>query len=262
MTSRPQIWDLQIPDDFPLGDYTLAGSIRDLAGNSSPVTVILQVADGQSGDKPTIRVYPDTNIINGDNWTSGRPVYLSVEGDPYGSLLPALVEVEKEKKIWVVTFNNLGLDLVPGMLVKMFDGRFTRTHEIIDIKVTAVDITANRVSGTADPGLVETMAYSNGSYEWKDVIVSSSRTWTATYEHVDILPGAYGTVRQFDALGNSTRVYWEIPQAYMVVYPQIDLVRGYGFSPGIQVSLDIAAGEYTDSTTSAGNGFVEFPLSI
>ena len=246
--------DLQIPDDFPIGAYTLSGSILDLAGNSSPVTLILQVTDGQAGDKPTVRVYPGTDVVGGDDWIPGRLVYLSLDGEPYGSLLPGTNGA--------IQFENLGVDLVPGMLVKMFDGRFTRAHTIIDMTVTSVDIDRNRVSGTADPGFIKTMAYSYPSYEWKDAVVNSSRVWTVAYEHVDIIPGSYGTIRQFDAMGNSTRIYWDIPVApYMVVYPQIDLIRGFGFSPGARVNLDIADGDYTDSSIAAANGFVEFPLS-
>ena len=43
--------DMTVPDDFPLGTYTVAGVIKDLAGNESTVTLILVVA----GD----RVAPD-----------------------------------------------------------------------------------------------------------------------------------------------------------------------------------------------------------
>jgi len=245
--------DLQIPDDFPIGVYTLSGSISDPAGNSSPVTFLLQVTDGQAGDKPTVRVYPGTDIVGGDAWTPGRLVYLSVEGESYGSLLPGTNGT--------IQFENLGVDLVPGMQVKVFDGRFTRTHTIIDMTVTVVDMDRNRVSGTADPGLIWTYAYLDPKSEVISASVNSSRAWTVTYEYVDIKPGAYGTIRQFDAMGNSTRIYWNLPLAYMVVYPQIDLVRGFGFSPGVQVNLDIADGAYTDSAKAAANGFVEFPLS-
>ena len=42
--------DMTVPDDFPLGTYTVEGKIRDLAGNESPVTLILVV----EGDRPPV----------------------------------------------------------------------------------------------------------------------------------------------------------------------------------------------------------------
>ena len=46
--------DMTVPDDFPLGEYTVAGKIKDLAGNESTVTLILVVA----GDRvaPTLDI--------------------------------------------------------------------------------------------------------------------------------------------------------------------------------------------------------------
>lgn len=251
---------LQLPDDFPLGEYTLSGDIRDPAGNSTTVTLILVVADGQTGVKPTMRVYPDTNTnyITGVDWTADRLVFLSLDGEAYGSQLPFWDENEKKN---MVRFTDLGMDLAPGMLVKMFDGRFTRTHTIIDITVTSINVDTNRVSGTADPGEVETFAEINLEREWIYGDVNSSRAWTVTYAHVDVAPGAYGAVRQYDAQENSTRIYWQIPQAFLVVYPLTDIVRGYGLTPGTPVELDIAAGDYTSSAVAAENGYVEFALS-
>ena len=42
--------DMTVPDDFPLGTYTVAGVIKDLAGNESTVTLILVVV----GDRPPV----------------------------------------------------------------------------------------------------------------------------------------------------------------------------------------------------------------
>ena len=36
--------DMTVPDDFPLGTYTVQGKIRDVAGNETTVTLILMVA--------------------------------------------------------------------------------------------------------------------------------------------------------------------------------------------------------------------------
>ena len=42
--------EMTVPDDFPLGTYTVAGKIKDLAGNESTVTLILMVA----GNRPPV----------------------------------------------------------------------------------------------------------------------------------------------------------------------------------------------------------------
>ncbi len=48
--------DMTVPDDYPLGTYTVQGQITDLAGNQTTVTLILVV----SGD----RTPPDTSITS------------------------------------------------------------------------------------------------------------------------------------------------------------------------------------------------------
>ncbi len=48
--------DMTVPDDYPLGTYTVAGEIRDLVGNETPVTLILIVTNDQSLYQPAAPV--------------------------------------------------------------------------------------------------------------------------------------------------------------------------------------------------------------
>ena len=83
--------DMTVPDDFPLGTYTVAGVIKDLAGNESTVTLILVVAgdrvaptldikgataDGDTpmaGDLATGYILATTNDPAVDHRSSSRP---------------------------------------------------------------------------------------------------------------------------------------------------------------------------------------------
>jgi len=57
--------DMTVPDDFPLGTYTVEGEIVDLAGNPTTVTLILVVDDFY---EPTLRINIDheEGILSGD----------------------------------------------------------------------------------------------------------------------------------------------------------------------------------------------------
>ena len=49
-----EVHDMTVPDDYPLGTYTVEGQIEDLAGNTTTVTLILIVSGDREGPELTI----------------------------------------------------------------------------------------------------------------------------------------------------------------------------------------------------------------
>jgi len=74
--------DMTIPDNFPLGTYTVSGKIKDLAGNETTVTYILIVAGDR--DKPVITLLGDANVAICQGLTysdAGATALDNVDGD-------------------------------------------------------------------------------------------------------------------------------------------------------------------------------------
>ncbi len=63
--------DMTIPDDFPLGTFTVEGKISDLAGNQTTVTLILQVTGDRIDPILTITGATDNGTPMGGNWADG-----------------------------------------------------------------------------------------------------------------------------------------------------------------------------------------------
>ncbi len=164
-------------------------------------------------DVPDMSVYPDSDYqaIYGHFWQPNTPVTLTI--GQYSN--QALSNQEG-----YVTFHNFGFPLVHGLVVEMTDGYTERTHTIIDITITNLDQTLDLVSGTADPGEVETYACISGTCKYVYVQADVNRQWTANYHGlVNIAPGAVGSVYQYDAEGNFTRIIWEIPISINLMSP-------------------------------------------
>ena len=120
-------------------------------------------------------------------------------------------------------FHGFDFPLEPGLVVEMTDGYTERTHTIFDLAITNLDKVLERVSGTADPGEVETYACISGVCRKVVAAVNENREWIADYLGlVNIAPGATGEARQYDNEGNFTRVIWEIPVSVTLISPAED----------------------------------------
>ncbi len=105
----------------------------------------------------------------------------------------------------------------PGDIVTVTDGATTKSHTVIDIEVTSVDVDTDQVSGTVPtPGSPVTV-YTEGANRY--FTADGSGNWMADFSVTgpdewvfDIVPGTSGGAEQFDADADSTVYDWEVPR--------------------------------------------------
>jgi len=213
---------------------------------------------------PYIRAYPLGDYIYGYEWTANASIDLTIDDPaiPGGDYTDSL-SADGEGYVYFY-LNNF--DLKPGQIIEMTDGTYTVTYTVANLAVTSIDEENDELSGTADPGEVVIDAEDESEWERQTVIAGEDGLWTATFTEVDIKPGAYGWVYQYDDEGNSTIVYWYVPDPYIRAYPLDDIIRGNEWiaNASIDLTIDdpaIPGGDYTDSRSANGEGYVYFYLN-
>jgi hypothetical protein len=108
---------------------------------------------------PTLVAFPEAGVVEGLDWPLGSVVHLSID-DPATGISP---DFERDGTVGQRpgipgTHVRIGFegeyDLKVGDLVTLTDGSTTQTHVVRNLAVTAVDTSADTVTGTADPGAV------------------------------------------------------------------------------------------------------------
>jgi hypothetical protein len=171
---------------------------------------------------PHIWAYPQNNYVYGTRWPANAEITLTIDA---------------ARESWTETANEYGnvyfdlddFDLLPAHELEMIDasGTYLQTHRVRDIKVTVIDLEADTVSGTADPGseLIVCAEIDTGQY-WTRVCHTVdadgvSGTWQADFSgSIGISAGTYGYVQQYDEFENLTYVYWAVSITVPVITGQ------------------------------------------
>jgi len=103
----------------------------------------------------------------------------------------------------------------PGDTVTVTDGTKAKTHVVIDIRVTSVDVDGDRVFGTAAEPNSAVTVYTEGTN--RSFTADSSGNWVADFSVADpfewvadIVPGTAGGAEQFDTDADSTVWDWQV----------------------------------------------------
>jgi hypothetical protein len=145
--------------------------------------------------------------------------------------------------------------------VTVSDGTTTKTHTVTNLFVDAIDVTADTVSGRADPGTdVDIWVHGDGNLT---TIADGAGNWTADFSGMtDLTYLSDGGSAQYDADGDGTGVWWAAPR--IQVAPDDDWVQSWNpWTPGATISLTIEDGSgviYSDSQTADSNGNFHFAL--
>lgn len=256
-------------DEYEWEDVTIDA---DSSGNWSATFTVVNLSKGSYGTArqydaegnstiihwnvpdPYFSVYPGWDNVYGSGWSSNAPVQLSINN--------TWVATETASSWGYVDF-YLDVDVVAGQTIKLFDGTYTREHTVTSLAVTDIDQDLNTVSGTAAAGS-EVYIDGNNGYDWEDLFVSVvAGSWTANFTYLDIDTGSYGYARQYDDQGNSTNIYWYVPDPYMRVYPQWSEIQGYRWTPNTTITLTIGSNVWTEESDQ--DGWVDFwnlPIEI
>lgn len=109
-------------------------------------------------------------------------------------------------------------EIKPGDVVTVTDGTATKSHTVIDIQVTSVDVVADRVYGTVPAPNSALTAYAVGTN--RNFTADALGKWMADFSVsggpdeplLNIVPGTSGGVEQFDTDGDSTVYDWQVPR--------------------------------------------------
>ena len=208
------IWQVDFTDVFDLVEGTDGRSeIRDEEGNSTAVDWRIP--------NPHFTAFPEWESIEGWEWPDGAVVHLTID-DPATAESPDYSQDKSVEptpwdpnQLWV-QFNFVNTyDMKPGDIVTLDDGETPRTHTVRNLAITAVDMEADTVAGTADPGeKMFVWPHGFGQYEVQPTS-GGDGTWLADFRAVgfDLKLGVNGRVEIRDGQGNATGVDWSTPPA-------------------------------------------------
>jgi hypothetical protein len=236
------------------------------------------------------------------NWPVGVDVTLEIDdpgngtGVDYEQTLTA-GPAAFDQHVSLAAFQLDGtFDVQPGQQITISDGVTEKTHIVTNLAVTDVDIAADTVSGTAEPGSnvqIEVWRAPLWWYATRGEVVDGSGNWSADFstlddeEHQGALPHditemTYGVALEVEddpfnmPYRDATLDFWPFDGGNDAHTPQIvatpteDRIEGRSWPFGAEVTLTIStpglAFVYTDTATveevhiDPGQTYVEFPL--
>jgi hypothetical protein len=217
---------------------------------------------GISLPKPRIVIRTDDDWLRARDWPEGTLLTLEID-DPDDGIGDVDYTTSKTAELgtdWgpfgtYADFDLNGFDTQPGQIITVSGGGIVRVLTPTDLTVTEVDGDANTVSGTATSSLkVFVMAcdYTGSDCTNRNVTPDpDTHTWAVDLSGViDLVAGSNGTVEQRDAVGNITRVNWDIPNPIFWVWPKGGAsIETVGWPLGVEVTLKIdnpSTPEYPD----------------
>lgn len=112
---------------------------------------------------------------------------------------------------------NVGYEAKPGDVATVTDGTTTKVHTVIDIRVTSIDVVADRVNGTVAAPNSEVTVYTEAANRY--FTADALGKWMADFSVADpvesvfdIVPGTSGGAEQFDGDRDSTVYDWQVPR--------------------------------------------------
>lgn len=204
--------DMTIPDNYPLGTYTVKGTIQSLDGNTSEITLIIIV----SGDReaPVISLIGDNNIS----------VWLN---SPYEDLGVSISD-NKDLNLSPIIVNTINSSLV---------GNYTVTYSVSDLSGNvAIPVTRNVfvIADTEAPvisiiGDINTVVEQNSIYNDLGVSITDNKDTNGTYTinntvDTSILGNYSVTYTVTDSSGNTAIAIRNVEVREDITKPEITLI--------------------------------------
>ena len=203
---------------------------------------------------PHLVAYPSSDYVRGEDWPANTPITLYLGQNSW-------TETSNSSGTVYFWLSDYGFDLVGGHQLYMSDGVRTVIHTVFPLSVTTIDENADSVSGSTSASTeVEIYGCTSGSCsENITVIADTNGHWMADFSgKLDIIPGTYGWVFQYDDDGNWTEIYWYVPDPHLAAYPSSDYVRGEDWPANTPITLYLGQDSWTK--TSNSDGYVYFYL--
>ena len=219
-------------------------------GSQRPTLGIDSLVSPNGVTSPFIEADPQYEQIYGWDWPLGNTVYVCVDSSGFAAdpTDPAQCDLFDDSMVvyapsWnptygMVDFDLIGsLDLHGGQYISMTDTVTTKEHQVTNLVVTAFDVDADTVSGTADPGTeVEVYEYSGGNSLLP--VADGSGDWVADFSGItDLVPGSNGSASQYDGDSDQTQWYWEVPNPTIEAQPDYEEIKGWEWPEGATVHV-------------------------
>jgi hypothetical protein len=211
---------------------------------------------------PSFTVHPQVNGVWGSAWPPDVTLTVSVEDRS--------VEVATDQNgAFQLDVDPALLDIQVGDLVTVRHGLLEETHQVLELDVDTIDVSADVVEGrTREPDLaLQVGAHGGPSRQVTDVTANGDGTYTFTADFseppedaFDLLHGTSGWVQQFAADGNSTYLGWSAPNPHFRVDPLGDTVWGNEWSPTAAMTVTVDGNEV--ATISDENGGFRVEASV
>ncbi|HLO33472.1 MAG TPA: hypothetical protein VK249_30270 [Anaerolineales bacterium] len=204
---------------------------------------------------PNVRLiaFPAVDQVFGYNWPEGSEVYLTINNPPDFTQTAIVGPSSWDPNDILALFDFNGqYDLKPGDLVTLSGSGMDLTYTVLNLSVTNVDVAADTVSGTADPGAALTVVPFEFGNQALQVMADEYGNWLANFAQVGInlVGGMCGRSEMYNLVtDNSTAVDWCTPIPTFVAYVP-GSIEGYDWTIGSTVSININDGEYTAQAVS------------
>ena len=190
------------------------------------------------------------NNVLGIDWRPGDSVTVTID-DPSNGVGVDFTDTKTVDSNGMVVFYGLdGLQLGTGMVVTMTDGVVFKSHTVINLQVTGVNVATDVISGTGQVGAniqVQHCQY-NGCLWRRWTTIQPDGTWQVDFSVVgpgsdekqllDIVPGTSAEALYPDPDADHTDVDIYMNQKF-VAYPEEERVDGTGWVLSATVTVEI-----------------------
>ena len=221
-------------------------NFKRMLANILSIFVILAMAFPSMGavqaqePSPSVRAHPVWDSVDGWNWPQDATLHLEIE-DLNTDVSPDL-EMDMPGKVdpnlGSVWFDFAGTyDLKPGDEVTLSDGTTTRKLVVSTHKITAFDLEAETVTGTAAPGTQVRLPVPAELF----VTADTKGEWLADFKQIgaDLQPGTMLVAEVFDEDGDNSSFELYAPNPRFEVRDEADSIAGWEWQPNTEVSISV-----------------------
>jgi len=200
------------------------------------------VANAFTTPKVRLIAFPAGEQIFGYYWPEGSDVHLAINGTDFTQTATVGPSSWDPNDILALLDFHGQYDLKPGDVVMLSGSGMELTYTVLNLSVSNVDVTADIVTGTADPGASLTVAPFGFGDQALQVTADEDGNWLANFTEagIDLVEGMCGRSQMYDLVtDNNTAVDWCIPAPRLIAFPAVDEIFGYNWPEGTDVHLTI-----------------------
>jgi len=193
---------------------------------------------------PTFTVQPDHGWVNGNGWTTGRTLTLTVDNDTDPGNGTLHTETQTVAGDGSVQFNvEPAFDLVAGQYVTLSDvpagGTTTKSQQIAEVYFDSVNETTEIAAGRGPANRPASVYVRTDTNEYTVVVmIGSDGNWTADFGGLlDIQNLQDANVQAYDTDGDGTMAHLLIPS--MDVWFKNGYISAYNWPLGTQLTLTV-----------------------